>query len=116
MSRHEMRTSGIYSTHFIWAGFWDKCAKADNPASHREKGYFTHIFRVKTSVRVKCHHHRQPMSPGSLIEAGAEHRALKDRESAASRFVGRYRSLAHGPVCVFLHLFLIKILETKVTA
>lgn len=30
--------------------------------------------------------------------------------------MGRYRSLAHEPVCVFLHLFLIKILETKVTA
>lgn len=56
------------------------------------------------------------MSPDNLIQAGAEHRALKDRESATLRLVGRYRSLAHGPVCVFLHLFLIKILETKVTA
>ena len=45
---------------------------------------------------MKGHHHRQPMSPDNLTQAGAEHRALKDRESAASRLVGHYRSLAHG--------------------
>lgn len=96
----DMKWGLRFIPHFYLGRFLGpKCAGQTSSTPPRR--IFCHAyFQGKNKRPCKCHHHRQPMSPGSFIQAGAELGALKDRESAASRFVGCYRSLAHGPVCV----------------